>query len=138
MLTKKIMMGIAHELGFWKGFVKEKRFIEGWIPSDKKTPDLQPEIYDFFCALPNFHHLKVLDIGSGAVSVLNGTFPKYNITTVDPLGALYPFIFNYSEHGITPPIPCGGEEIDFMSEFDIVHISNAIDHSQDPMEVFKK
>ncbi len=130
------MEAIGHELSFWKGFVCDERFVNGWIPSDVKTPDLQVEIYNFFLSLPNYVQLKVLDIGSGAVSVLNGTFPKKNIVTVDPLGSLYPFIFDYSAHAITPPLPCGGEEIEFIDEFDIVHCSNAIDHSQDPYKVF--
>ncbi len=138
MLTKDVMNGIATELRFWKWFVQQKNFIEGWIPSDRKTPDLRPEIYNYFLGLDNIKNLKVLDIGSGVISVLNGTFPLKNITTVDPLGALYSIIFDYERYGHTPPISCGGEEIDFEASFDIVHISNAIDHSQNPSEVFRR
>jgi SAM-dependent methyltransferase len=138
MLKQEVMLGIAHELEFWQGFVKNERFVSGWIPDDVKTPDLQEAIYEYMRALPNRDSARVLDIGSGVVSILNGTFPKGNITTVDPLGALYPLIFNYAEHGLKPPVPCGGEEMTFGPEFDIVHISNAIDHAQRPIDVFQK
>lgn len=137
MLTRLVMDGIAHELNFWKGFVQTPRFLEGWV-GDHKTPELKDQMYAWLRALPSPDSLKVLDVGSGAVSLLNGSFPKHNITTVDPLGSLYPFIFDYAAHGIAPPIACGGEDMEFENEFDIVHISNAIDHTQDPKVCFEK
>lgn len=137
MLTKDVMAGIAHELSFWKEFVQTPRFLDGWV-ADIKTPELTPDIYEWLIKLPRQRILKVLDVGSGVVSILNGTFPKENITTVDPLGSLYPIIFDYQKYGIAPPIGCGGEEMDFENVFDIVHMSNAIDHSQDPGGCFRK
>lgn len=137
MLTRRLMDGIAHELTFWKGFVQTPRFVDGWV-ADIKTPELKDAIYLWFKQLPNFENLKVLDVGSGAVSLLNGTFSKANITTVDPLGSLYPLIFDYPKYDIKPPIGCGGEEMDFENSFDVVHMSNAIDHSQNPAACFNK
>jgi hypothetical protein len=128
MLTRNIMEAIGHELAFWKGFVTNPRFLDGWVSSNVKTPELHDEIYDFLLSLQNYRNMSVLDIGSGAVSILNGTFPSNNIVCVDPLGSLYPIIFDYKAYGINPPIPCGGEEIEFQEQFDIVHCSNAIDH----------
>jgi len=136
MLTQEIMTAIGHELMFWKSFVKTDRFLKGWVSADIKTPELQQEIYDFLTAFTDYREKKVLDVGSGAVSILNGTFPGENITTLDPLGALYPVIFDYEEYEIRAPIPCGGENMTFSNQFDIVHSSNAIDHSQNPLAVY--
>ncbi|MGF6253769.1 methyltransferase domain-containing protein [Ensifer sp. LBL] len=138
MLSQTLMEGIAIELGFWKWFVDQPRFREEWLDEERRTVDLQPEIYEWFRSRSNVDDLKVLDVGSGVVSVLLGTFPKQNITTVDPLGALYPFVFDYEKHAIPAPLARGGEEMDFSEEFDIAHISNAIDHAQNPGLVFEK
>lgn len=138
MLSQTLMEGIAIELGFWKWFVDQPRFREEWLDEARRTVDLQPEIYDWFRSRANADALRVLDVGSGVVSVLLGTFPKQNITTVDPLGALYPFVFDYEKHAIPAPLARGGEEMDFSEEFDIAHISNAIDHSQDPLRLFHR
>lgn len=137
MLTKQVMDGIGHELAFWKDFVQTPRFIDGWV-ADIKTPEFRDEVYNWLCSLPAYPNLQVLDVGSGAVSIINGSLPKENITTVDPLGTLYPIIFDYARYGLRPPIGCGGEEMDFDSEFDVAHISNAIDHTQNPENCFKK
>jgi len=138
MLSKEVMEGIAHELSFWKVFVTTDTFIKGWVDSTSKTPDLHDDIHDYFLNLKDSSNLKVLDIGSGAVSILNGTFNPHQITSVDPLGALYEIVFDYSMYGIQPPISQGGELIDFTKEFDIVHASNSIDHSQNPYLAFQK
>jgi SAM-dependent methyltransferase len=138
MLTEKLMTGIADELSFWKSFVNSANFLRNWVYSTNPIPVVQPEAISFFGALSGRDNLKVLDIGSGVMSILTNIFPKQNITTLDPLGSLYPFIFDYELHSVMPPIPCGGEEMSFVDQFDIVHISNAIDHSQDPGRVFEK
>jgi len=123
---------IEHELNFWKGFVQTERFLVGWC-GHHKTPELREQVADFILSVP--HH-KVLDVGSGVVSILNGLIPKENITTADPLGDHYKTIFDYQSHGIEAPLAYRAEEIPFENEFDIVHISNALDHSQDPQAAF--
>jgi SAM-dependent methyltransferase len=128
-MTQKEIQGIAHELGFWQGFVKTKRF-EGWI-ANSPTPELPQKVRSFIQSLPN--NLKVMDVGSGVVSILNG-MPGLNVMPVDPLGGLYELIFDYKKHKLTPPAPIPAEEINFKESFDIVHISNAIDHTQDPVK----
>jgi len=137
MLTQDIMEAIGHELRFWKEFVQTPRFLRGWVDDSIKTPELQQDIYEYITKMPGFKEKKVLDIGSGAVSILNGTFPKDNITAIDPLGSLYSLVFDYEKYGIRPPICCGGEAMNFVNQFDIVHCSNAIDHTQDPMTVYR-
>jgi len=89
---------IEHELNFWKGFVQTERFLVGWC-GHHKTPELREQVADFILSVP--HH-KVLDVGSGVVSILNGLIPKENITTADPLGDHYKTIFDYQSHGMKP------------------------------------
>jgi hypothetical protein len=39
--------GIAHEVNFWKGFIKTPRFMYGWVP-EIKTPELADEGLSFY------------------------------------------------------------------------------------------
>lgn len=121
--------GQEHELEFWKGFVTSDRFLNGWLPDDVKTPDLVQEVADFFLARPD---AEVLDCGSGVVSILRGTVKAKRLTMADPLSPLYEQVFDYKKYGIAPPNPTACEHIRYKDEFDIVHISNALDHTQDP------
>lgn len=130
-MTTKELHGIHHELLFWSGFVKTKRFIDGWV-GKQKTPELNDFVAEFILNKPNE---KVLDVGSGAVSILNGLVP---VTAVDPLGDLYRLVFDYKAHKIDSPLPYPAEELPFDGEFDIVHCSNAIDHTQNPIFAYHK
>lgn len=130
-MTSLELHGIYHELNFWKGFVKTDRFLNGWVKK-VKTPELNNEVADFILSVP---HEKVLDVGSGVCSLLNGIC---NPLTVDPLGDLYKLIFNYENHRLASPLPIPAEEISFKDEFDIVHISNALDHCQSPPDAIER
>jgi SAM-dependent methyltransferase len=127
-MTTLELHGIAHELGFWKEFVKTDRFINGWV-GKIKTPELNNKVAEFIL---NNKNNNILDVGSGAVSLLNGLNNDSNLITCDPLGALYELIFDYNMYGILPPLTYPAEELPYENEFDIVHISNALDHAQDP------
>lgn len=132
--TETIAM-VAEELKFWKGFVQTERFLEGWVP-DQLTPELQPEIQDMIEQyLPT---ASVLDVGSGAVSILRGFVDSLYLTACDPLAPLYQLVFDYRRYGLTPPQPLAGEDLPFKEKFDIAHISNALDHSQNPKEVIHR
>ncbi len=129
---------IKHELNFWKGFIKSENFINNWIP-DKRTPELMDDIYEYinrFCLLDENH--SVLDVGSGVVSILRGTVPAKQLQAVDPLANEYVKIFNYEKYGISKPLNIAAEKIPFKEAYDIVHISNALDHTQDPKLAFEK
>lgn len=126
------LSAIAHELRFWKEFVKTERFLYGWV-SNIKTPELNSVVYDF---LVSIKPESVLDIGSGACSILKGTVK--NVVATDPLGGLYECIFNYKGHGLKPPLSVSGENLAAIyapKSFDVCHISNALDHCQDPVKV---
>ena len=128
----KDIKGASHELSFWKDFVKSDRFINGWLP-DRKTPELNDLVYMFLLGQPE---AKVLDCGSGVVSILHGTVKKGNLHSCDLLAYEYEKIFDYKANGIIPPFPSGCEELIFDGTFDIVHISNALDHTQDPQAAY--
>lgn len=130
-MTTKELHGIYHELNFWQGFVKTKRFLDGWV-YHKKTPELNQLVADFIKSVP---HETVLDVGSGVVSILNGWV---DVTAADPLGDLYKLVFDYERHKLTAPLPYPAEELPYNSKFDVVHCSNAIDHTQSPLLAYTK
>jgi hypothetical protein len=76
----------------------------------------------------------VLDLGSGAVSILNGLVPTDQLYVTDPLAELYECVFDYDQHQLRAPHPLAAECIpDYWKDFHIVHMRNALDHSQDPI-----
>lgn len=129
-----MVKGAEHEINFWKEFAKTPRFLDGWV-KDVKTPELNDIVYGFLIGHPN---AKVLDCGSGVVSILNGTVKNDNLTPCDLLGTEYGKIFDYKKHGVKQPLPYGCEDLEYENEFDIVHISNALDHTQDVLTSYKK
>lgn len=156
-MTTKELEGIAHELGFWQRFVKEDRFIEGWVPTDRPTPELHRVARDTMGKLKMGHigpyedidkavltdrrPFKVLDVGSGVTSLLNGFISKEDLTATDPLAGLYKLIFDYERFSLVPPTTVPAEELTrhgFANKFDLVHCSNALDHTQKPSYVLEE
>jgi len=129
-MTHTELKGIYHELAFWQQFVKTDRFLNGWVKK-VKTPELHQDVADFIKSVP---HETVLDVGSGVVSILNGLV---NVRAVDPLGDLYRLIFDYERHKVEPPMAFPAEELPFKDDYDIVHISNALDHTQEPKKALE-
>jgi SAM-dependent methyltransferase len=128
------MTGIQHELDFWKKFVQTPRFLEGWCSSEK-TPELREPTYSF---IKDHLPAKVLDCGSGVVSLLTGTVPNEDLTVCDLLGDKYAEFFEYEKYNVVKPLGLSCEELLFDEEFDIVHISNALDHTQHPVVAVHK
>jgi hypothetical protein len=128
-MTERELAGIAQEFTFWKEFIQTDQFCRGWL-SAAPSPELLPSVRDFMLERPE---ARVLDVGSGVVSVLHGTVPQDRLTAVDPLAGLYATIFDYQAHGIEPPVAQPAEELDLRGRlYEIVHMRNALDHSQDP------
>jgi SAM-dependent methyltransferase len=131
------MKGSEHEVAFWKNFVKTDRFLNGWL-SDEKTPELNDLVYMFLKGQPE---ADVLDCGSGVVSILHGTVKRSNLFSCDPLANEYAKIFDYngkiSDTYFSPnPVAC--EDLEYENQFDVVHISNALDHCQQPSVAYQK
>lgn len=131
-----MIKGADHEINFWNGFVKTERFLKGWV-GNGKTPELNDIVYSFIKSNLPFDG-KVLDCGSGVCSILNGTVSNKNLMVTDLLAADYAKIFDYSKHDIVQPIALGCEDLPYREQFDIVHISNALDHTQDPIQAYGK
>ncbi len=125
--------GSEHEINFWKGLVKTERF-QQWL-APVKTPELNNSVYEFILKQKP---RKVLDCGSGVCSILTGTVPNDKLIACDLLADEYAKIFDYSKYDVFRPFPLGCEELQWEDEFDIVHISNALDHTQNPMLSFQK
>ncbi len=133
---------VQDELNFWKSFVKTDRFKNNWC-SDQMNIELDESIRLFIIekwefAYVNKEPFKALDLGSGVVSILRNTVPDSQLVSCDPLANYYSEIFNYPLNEITKPLPYRTEDLPFKEEFDIVHMRNALDHSQNPFEAYRK
>lgn len=129
-MNQNEISSLAHELGFWKDFVKTSRFLNGWV-ANIPTPELHQETRDIVKRGIGSTG-KVLDVGSGVVSILRGSVPDHQLVAADPLSPLYQLIFDYARHGITPPLPLAVEDIRPDPKYDVIHISNALDHATYP------
>lgn len=133
MKTEEIK-AVSHELAFWTDFVKTKQF-KTWL-AHLPTPELaqgQPDVVRLLQSLPE--GTTVLDVGSGVISILNG-IRNLIILPTDPLADLYKCIFDYSLYRrIDRPQPISAEDITAENTFDVVHMRNALDHTQDPLKV---
>jgi len=126
---QKVLEGFAHELDFWETFVKTDRFLEHW-DSDEPNPELRHPAGSIILA-EGGGRPRVLDVGSGVVSLLMGTVPRENLTAVDPLADKYKRIYKG-----TTALKGHVEDLSPFCKsglYDVVHISNALDHSQNPM-----
>jgi len=131
-MTQRQLEGVCEELKFWKGFVKTKRF-SGWI-ANSPTPELCEYAQEKILSM---NPITILDVGSGPVSILTG-LTGAKLTTADLLGDFYQLIFDFEKHGITPPVAIPAEQLILDRKFDLVHMSNALDHCQDPELVIQR
>lgn len=122
----------THELDFWTRFIESERFSQQWC-GEKKTPEMNDEVFQFISDnLPKGG--KILDVGSGPVSILHGPFKE--ITAVDPLANDYKKIVDYKGLGIKAPRQGYAETFKSSTKFDIVHCRNSFDHCQDPEKAY--
>lgn len=127
--------GRSHELSFWENFTKTRRFQNNWL-SPTPNPELQPETRDIIEGeIKGKKKYRVLDLGCGAISILYGTVPVKNLTSADPLAHEYKKMVDYPDPALEPQM-VSGENMPYKDDsFDVVHISNAIDHASKPLKV---
>lgn len=122
--TDNIAQGFGHELAFWAEFVQTDRFQNNWLNAPT-NPELD-ELTRRTILAEAGGRPSVLDVGSGPVSILRGAVA--NVTAIDPLGIQYREILAESN-----VLTGSAEELPFSNHFDVVHIRNAFDHTQNPL-----
>lgn len=127
-----------NELDFWKEFITTDQF-KSWL-ADGVTPELQegqPEVVQLILSeYAQNKNLKLLDCGSGVISVLNGLIPAANIDAIDLLAEHYWKIFDYADRPKQQPYPISTEQLTEQQTYDIVHMRNALDHTEDATDSF--
>ncbi len=116
--------GAEDELIFWRKFIFTDQF-QTWL-ENKPTPELLPEVVN----LIQQERGLVLDVGSGVVSILHGTVPNKFLTATDLLAKEYVGIFDHADADVVMPLPIAAEDLKYENEFSVVHMRNALDHSQ--------
>jgi SAM-dependent methyltransferase len=140
----KKTQGFEHELDFWKQFVKSDRFLHNWV-----FPEQNPEIranhpdvakcFDDFACENGDGKLQVIDVGSGALPWIKGILPNMRLIACDPLADEYQKIFDYNRYEQDAPVKAFAESLPFDdNSFDIVHCSNALDHTQNPGQAIQE
>lgn len=136
----KWLDGIKDEVHFWNEYMRDKGgvYFEGFektidnnrkfVLEDDIPNDYRNRNYDF------------IDIGSGPFGRCGRISNKVslNITMVDPLAYIYHKLMNYYE--IDNKICLTTGFVEFLNQkfvdnsFDMVHMSNSLDHSFDPVD----
>ncbi|MBP7542708.1 MAG: class I SAM-dependent methyltransferase [Ignavibacteriaceae bacterium] len=127
-----MITGTTEEIQFWKTFTTTQRFKDNWL-SDSPNPEQR----EWTRELIRLHSPQnTLDCGSGACSILTGTVK--NITATDLLAEEYRKMLDYSQYPhVSIPKAIPTEELPFEDEFDLVIMSNALDHTQQPNVAFE-
>ena len=128
--------GIYSEIQFWENVVMKEdgdlhdKVMSRMIVNDKFT--LESDLEDLEC-----NEVKFVDVGSGPFSRCGFRSDKYKIETiaVDPLASIYSSLkdkygMNNQIHLRTGFVETLHEQFD-EDEFDIVHMSNSLDHAFD-------
>lgn len=139
MSKKSWVDGKRHEIEFWSKWIETKGldWKQDYINRQDATLPFQHYLARY---LPKGPDVSVLDVGAGPLTPLGKVLAGYklNITAVDPLADEYNNILR--EYGIIPIVKTQYGEVERLAEifpqdhFDFIHVSNALDHSYDPLE----
>lgn len=131
---------LPKELSFWKQWIgtggggSPETFRRALDPSQP----LQPHLADLLEGVTD-DEVRILDVGSGPISFVGKVLGDRRITLVpvDPLADGYNGLLDAA--GVVPPFPTrtgSAEELSTLfpaGSFHLVHASNSIDHSFDPV-----
>lgn len=140
--SKKWLSGIPDEIKFWDKWFSSLGL--AWPEEYQRRINPNPEFtLENFISNPLGNNIKVLDVGSGPISPVGINSTKWNICleACDPLSPFYAKLFikyNIKPY-VIPKFAYAESLVDcYESEsFDIVHMSNALDHSIMPLECLK-
>ena len=122
------------EKDFWDGYEGKELFEETKERDDWRVNFYTP-IWKKFIKLDD--NTKVLQIGSGPIDIIN-FMPFGKTYAVDPLADFYKEKFKF-DYGDTEFIQSQGEELPFEEDFfDLVILSNVLDHTSSPEKVFSE
>jgi SAM-dependent methyltransferase len=137
------------ELGFWdRELSLQGQYADGVrnrLDPERMHLNYPAYFLAYVDALENVHGnpISVLDVGSGPLSMLalGARQGRYRLTCADPLADEYLCLLR--KHGHSPPWPlvkCFGERLPDCfapSSFHCVWSHNALDHTQNPVQVFR-
>lgn len=132
---------LSEELSFWDGKLADRGH-PGMAFRLDPTTALQPWLWCHLDPASPVH--RVLDVGSGPLTVLGRRAPhgRLELTCCDPLARHYRALL--ARHGIEAPHPIddapGESLVDRYgtAAFDLAFSNNAVDHSEDPLEVLRQ
>jgi len=141
--------GKAHEVAFWSQFMRSDRFLINWCDA-APNPELELEIDVVVKSLALSANAQgktfdVLDVGSGASSILSHSFVGLDVRLMaaDPLADDYDALWvdQVRRLKVCRPTFCLGEGLVAhfgRRTFDLAHIRNALDHSENPVTVVQQ
>lgn len=129
--------GVESEVGWWDEWLKERG---GNWPQDYQARMNGSTEFKYATLLSGRQHYRVLDVGSGPLSVLGYRLDNAELELVltDPLADEYAELFR--KHKLQPPViprrVMAEESLATFGEdyFDLVVSQNALDHSVNPVD----
>jgi SAM-dependent methyltransferase len=137
--------GLSNEVSFWEQWMASKggRWSEAFQALFEPGRQL-PAHFARLIDAPVGTVVKVLDVGAGPVSSMAVEWEGRHVVTVavDPLAEEYSRALK--KHGLVPLVRTRYGEAERLSEqfaadqFHLVHASNCLDHSYDPLEAIRQ
>lgn len=124
--------GIGPEIGFWSAWMRTRGL--KWPEDYARRTEAEP-VFSLEPYLDGARPLKALDVGSGPFSPVGliSSWGRIDLQACDPLANFYARL--YQEHDVNPYVRTQFAFAEALTDryergaFDLVHMSNALDHS---------